>query len=128
MIRAAPGLVLRAIFTRNLELLVMSLDLMIPPLTLLLALTVADFAVGLLAALIGQSILPMVIASLSLVMLLGAIGLGWYGYARDTVPVGKVLRMAPEALGRLRLLAEIFGRRDAREWVRAEREQPNELD
>lgn len=128
LIRAAPGLVLKAIFTRNLDLLVMSLDLMIPPLTLLLALTVAAVAVGLLDALIGRSILPMVIASLSSVMLLGAIGLAWYGYARDTVPLRKILRMAPAVLARLRLLAEILGRRDAREWVRAERERPNELD
>ncbi len=128
LIRTAPALALRAICTRNRDLLVMSLDLMIPPLTLLLALAGAAFAMGLLDALIGQSMLPLVIASLSLVILLSAIGLAWYGYARDTVPLRKLLRMAPAALGRFRLLAEIFGRRDAREWVRAEREQPNELD
>jgi cellulose synthase/poly-beta-1,6-N-acetylglucosamine synthase-like glycosyltransferase len=120
----APRFSAVAIRTGNFPLFALSLDAMVPPLSLL-----AMLAVGLLlltgaATFLGASALPFTISVIALLALIAAVALAWLKYGRDVLPVTSIFSIAGYALGKLPLYRQIFSRRGTSSWVRTDRGKP----
>jgi cellulose synthase/poly-beta-1,6-N-acetylglucosamine synthase-like glycosyltransferase len=110
-----------AIARRNWGLLALTLDLAVPPLSLLGILAVGMFVVTGLAALFGISPAALVISAVGVVAFFLAAFLAWLKCGRNVLPPGALLLIAPYALGKLGLyLCILSNKMDAR-WIRTDR-------
>jgi cellulose synthase/poly-beta-1,6-N-acetylglucosamine synthase-like glycosyltransferase len=122
ILATVPRLLARAVAQRNWALLALTLDLAVPPLSLLVVLTVGLFGViVLLTALFGLSVPAVTISTLSVVALLLATILAWFKCGRDILPARRIPLIATYILSKLGLYRRIvLGRVDAK-WVRTDR-------
>lgn len=122
--RYGPRLLWRGIREARLDLLGLGLDLIVPPLSLLVAL------LGLLAllcaplAMTGGSTIPLMITAGTAAGLTVAIMTAWLRYGRHTLPLRFLIAMPAYVLWKLPLYLSIVGRRRQRTWERTRR--PNE--
>jgi cellulose synthase/poly-beta-1,6-N-acetylglucosamine synthase-like glycosyltransferase len=122
----APRLVARGLGTARVELLALALDLLIPPLSLLVLLLLAGTALCGAAALLGASSLPLQIFCTNL----SAIGIGvlagWFAYGRQLVRARDLLTIPLYILWKVPLYFSFFARGKQRAWERTEREATQE--
>lgn len=113
-----------AIIYGNWRLLVLTLDLVVPPLSLLAILIAGVFVVSALAAIIGFSTVPLILISVTFLGFVAAIGLAWLKCGRDVLPISAIFSLAPYVLGKACLYRQIIsGKADAK-WDRADRKKP----
>ncbi|WDY60211.1 glycosyltransferase family 2 protein [Pseudomonas sp. PSKL.D1] len=121
LLTEGPKLLVAALARRNVPLLAMSVDLMVPPLALLSLLLMAVFTVAWLAFGVLGIVFPAVVATLALAMLGSAVFLAWARFSRDVIPFS-VLAYAPlYALKKVPLYLGFLVRRQV-EWVRSKRD------
>lgn len=112
-----------AIARRNWHLLVLTLDLMVPPLSLLVILVGGSFTITALAALIGFSSVPLLISAGTLLGFIATIFVAWLNCGRDILPASAILSIAPYVLGKVGLYRQIIsGNADAK-WQRTDRKR-----
>lgn len=116
----APRLLVAAIVKRNLDLLALALDLVVPPLSLLVLIAAAVLVVAVLFALLGAGALPVVLAVLNASLLVVAVLLAWGRFGRDILPWRRALAATGQILQRFRLFRHL-ARGGASEWVRTDR-------
>ena len=121
MLGKAPGLLYSALRRGNLDLLTLSLDLLVPPLSLfgiLLGATVCGTAIATLA---GAPPLALTISATCLLAVIGTIILSWIKFGRDILPPGALASIGPYGVAKVRsYLAVLCGHRVSR-WHRADR-------
>src|SRR3974390_2880701 len=111
----------RAIARRNWGLLALTLDLAVPPLSLLGILVAGVFIIASLAALLGFSSVALVINTANMFAFMLAAFLAWLKYGREVLPPSALLSIVPYALGKLGLYFRVlFNKMDAR-WIRTHR-------
>ncbi|WP_234406955.1 glycosyltransferase family 2 protein [Limnothrix sp. PR1529] len=121
MISVVPPLLGRAIRTGNGPLLVMGLDLLVPPLSFLVMIWVgAVIAVTGLGALVGRWQPAIGMGVLGLV-LFGAIGLAWWRVGRPFLSARMLLMIPIYVLQKVPIYLGFLKRRQT-EWVRTERD------
>jgi cellulose synthase/poly-beta-1,6-N-acetylglucosamine synthase-like glycosyltransferase len=125
IVKSVPKLVTLAIYRRDLDLLVLALDLLVPPLSLLGLLSAGMLGLTLLLALFGLSQLPLVIASANLVVFTAAVVLAWRGFGRDILPASIGLSVGGMILQKLGVYGQLLRGRIAGEWVRTDRSKLN---
>jgi hypothetical protein len=119
LLSAGPGLLWSAVSARDARLALMALDLMVPPLTLLLGLVLLDFLLGsVLASAIG--VWPMGIALTGLILVLAASLRAWWMVGRDLLSIGDLLRAPAHIVVKVPMYLKFVSRRQ-KEWVRTER-------
>ena len=122
MLRYAPRLLLRGLAERSLHRFAMGLDLLVPPLALLVLATTAW--AGICAAALGTAPIswPLGIA----LGALGAVMLGtlvaWAAHGRRTLPLRHLLFVPLYVLGKVPLYLAFFLRRGQRSWNRTARD------
>ena len=114
-----PRFLTRALATRNPQLVAMALDLLVPPLTLLLGLVVAAVLIGAGLA-IDTSSWPLCVAGACLVFMLIALLKAWWLVGRDLLSVGDLLRAPAHALTKFPVYLKFITNRQ-KDWVRTER-------
>ena len=119
LLAEGPSLLGRALLARDLRLAVMALDLMVPPVTLLLGLVLLA-VVGSAVMLPVAASLPMWIAGFCLTLMLAAMMKAWWLVGRDLLSVGDLLRAPAHALLKVPLYLKFITKRQ-KEWVRTER-------
>jgi cellulose synthase/poly-beta-1,6-N-acetylglucosamine synthase-like glycosyltransferase len=119
ILKAVPRLLFLAITRRNVDLLVLTLDLAVPPLSLLGLLLVGIFLLTSLAALSGLSSAPLIIATANVLVFGLAIVFAWLRFGRDILPVQAFLSTGP--LRKFRLYGQMSLGRTAVQWVRTDR-------
>jgi glycosyltransferase involved in cell wall biosynthesis len=119
--RTAPRMFYLAITRRNLDLLVLTLDLIVPPLSLLGFLLVGIFVLTSLAALFGLSSAAMAISAANLLAFTFAIILAWLRFGRDILPARTLLSIGPYVFAKCRLYARILSGRAGAQWIRTDR-------
>jgi cellulose synthase/poly-beta-1,6-N-acetylglucosamine synthase-like glycosyltransferase len=119
ILKAVPRLLFLAITRRNLDLLVLTLDLAVPPLSLLGLLLAGIFLLTSLAALSGLSSAPLIIATANVVVFGLAIVFAWFKFGRDILPAQAFLSIDP--LRKFRLYGQMLLGRTAVQWVRTDR-------
>jgi cellulose synthase/poly-beta-1,6-N-acetylglucosamine synthase-like glycosyltransferase len=121
ILNTVPRLVWQAIARRNWGLLMLTLDLAVPPLSLLAMLVAGMFVVTSLAALFGFFSAALTVSTASLLTFMVAIFLSWMRCGRDILPPGAILSIAPYVLGKLPLYRHILSRRTDAQWIRTDR-------
>lgn len=123
LVHALPML-WRGLISARLRLVALSLELAVPPLSLLVALLgLLTLAGGVVAWLVPQQPLAWTalgIAGGGLMMVAAAVGLAWLGFGRYLVPARLLLRVPAYIMWKLPLYVGFVFRRQ-RAWVRTER-------
>jgi cellulose synthase/poly-beta-1,6-N-acetylglucosamine synthase-like glycosyltransferase len=121
ILKVAPRLLIMAVARRRWELLALTLDLLVPPLSLLAVLGVGILAVSASAALIGSSFAALAMSAASLLAFIAAAVLAWINYGRDVVPLRAIFSIAPYILGKLGLYRQIASGKTDAQWIRTDR-------
>jgi cellulose synthase/poly-beta-1,6-N-acetylglucosamine synthase-like glycosyltransferase len=121
LIAQGPRLLWQGLRQGRAELIALALDLMVPPLSLLVAMLLAGLVLAAGAWLLGASPLPMLIfAGAALSIAIGA-GVGWFAYGRELVRARDLLAIPLYVLWKLPLYFSFFTRGRQRGWQRTER-------
>ncbi|RWU21407.1 glycosyl transferase [Pseudomonas alkylphenolica] len=118
----APALIVASIARRQWHLLAMTIDLMVPPLALLVLALVGIFSLAWLACLLFEVMVPALIATVAMALLGTAVLLAWSRFSRDVIAFS-VLMYAPfYALKKIPLYLGFLIKRQV-EWVRSKRDE-----
>jgi cellulose synthase/poly-beta-1,6-N-acetylglucosamine synthase-like glycosyltransferase len=121
LLKTAPRLLAIAISRRDRDLLAITLDLAVPPLSLLGMLVLGTFGLSLLNAILNDSIAALAISTASLLAFTVASLLAWLKCGRDVVPASAFLLIPSYALRKLKLYRQfVLGRIDS-QWTRTDR-------
>ena len=121
IVSTVPGLFLRSVADRNWRLLALTLDLAVPPLSLLALLVFGTFSLASLCSLFGSSLTALMISTFDIVLFGLATFVAWLKCGRDLVPVSAALEIPRYLLGKANLYrAKLFKRTDA-QWIRTDR-------
>lgn len=120
-----PQLLRTALTRRDWNLLALTLDLAVPPLSLLTIVVIGTFAVAVLYAIAGLSSLPLAVSAAALAVFMLTAFLAWLNCGRDVVPPGAALSIARYIIAKLGLYrSHLFGRTDA-QWIKTDRSKPD---
>jgi cellulose synthase/poly-beta-1,6-N-acetylglucosamine synthase-like glycosyltransferase len=122
IIGTVPQLLYRALTQRNWPLLALALDIAVPPLALLVLLTLAVTALAGLAVGQGCSPIPLFISAADLAMLAFAVFIVWLRHGRDLLPLPKLFLLVRFVVGKLPLYLRSLFRRQTT-WIRTDRAQ-----
>lgn len=121
LLAEGPKLLGAALLQRNGPLLAMALDLLVPPLALLVLALMAIFVISWLAfALLGVAFAA-AIASLALVLMGAAVVLAWARFSRELIPFSVLLYAPFYAAKKIPLYVGFLLKRQV-EWVRSKRD------
>jgi cellulose synthase/poly-beta-1,6-N-acetylglucosamine synthase-like glycosyltransferase len=121
ILKAAPSFFYLAVTRRNWALLALTLDLAVPPLSLLAMLVVGMFIAAAMAGLLGLSTVALVVSAASLLGFICAAFLAWLKCGRDVLPPRAMWSIAPYVLGKLPLYRHILSDRADARWTRTDR-------
>jgi cellulose synthase/poly-beta-1,6-N-acetylglucosamine synthase-like glycosyltransferase len=119
--RLAPRFLFTAIAHRDARLLALTLDLLVPPLSLLTLLLTLLLAVTAAATLTGAGPAGFVIIGSCLLALVISVGFAWGKYGRDILPPREILSVPPYVLGKLGLYGQILLGRMTAQWIKTGR-------
>jgi cellulose synthase/poly-beta-1,6-N-acetylglucosamine synthase-like glycosyltransferase len=103
------------------DLLALALDLLIPPLSLLVLLWGLGLVIAGVGAYLGFTTLPLAVMVLQGLLLFIAIYVGWFAYGQDEVPMETLLAVPLYILWKIPLYFKFLVRRQ-NQWVRTERD------
>ena len=121
IVAQVPSLLVGALARRNWPLLAMALDLMVPPLALLVLALIVVVGACWLAALLFGITAPAWIATAALAMLGGAVLLAWWRFSRELIPFSVLLYAPFYAARKIPLYLGFLIKRQV-EWVRSKRD------
>jgi cellulose synthase/poly-beta-1,6-N-acetylglucosamine synthase-like glycosyltransferase len=122
IVSSAPSLLVQAVARRNLSLLVLTLDLTVPPLSLLGLLLIGCLVITALVVVAGGSAVAL---SLSIINAVGfgfAIFLSWIRFGKDVLPAGSLAEVPFFVLRKLPLYRRIFTGKPTAKWIRTDRD------
>jgi cellulose synthase/poly-beta-1,6-N-acetylglucosamine synthase-like glycosyltransferase len=114
-------MIYKAIVRGNLGLLVLAIDMLIPPVTLLGLLAIFSFLTASLAFLFGLTSIALLVSTVSLGAFVLAIVLSWWSFGRDILPGRAILSIGPYAFEKLRLYGRLLSGRAVPQWIRTSR-------
>jgi cellulose synthase/poly-beta-1,6-N-acetylglucosamine synthase-like glycosyltransferase len=121
IVSTVPGLFLRSVADRNWRLLALTLDLAVPPLSLLALLVLGTFSLAGLCSLFGSSSTALMISTFNIILFGLATFVAWLKCGRDLVPINAALEIPRYLLGKAKLYrAKLFKKTDA-QWIRTDR-------
>ena len=117
IISEAPSLLLESIKTRNVQMLGLACDLIVPPLAVLVLMCSAVFTVSAIV----QAQLALLLSSVSLAALAVAVLLAWLIFGREIISFRQLCYAPIYALVKIPLYIKFFLNRQV-EWVRSKRD------
>ena len=121
LLQNAPRLIREGIVRRRPGLIAMGVDLIVPPLALLVGLLVLVLGAAGVLVLVGGPTFPAWIAGIALGLVGLGVTVGWARYGRDAVPFRYLLLVPVYVVWKIPLYVSfLFGRRE-RQWRRTER-------
>jgi cellulose synthase/poly-beta-1,6-N-acetylglucosamine synthase-like glycosyltransferase len=121
IVTTVPQLLYGAIAHRNWNLLALTLDLLVPPLSLLAMLVVGIVTVTAVCALHGFSSLALTVSAASLATFVLAAFLAWLIHGRDLVPLRAMISIPFYILGKLGLYRIKLFNKTGAQWIRTDR-------
>ncbi|KQT34480.1 glycosyltransferase [Methylophilus sp. Leaf414] len=120
--KVVPGLVTKAIKSRNWNLLAMAIDLLVPPLSLMAMIIVAVVLIGAVASLFTSSMVDLFSYAFYLFCLFVITILAYWGvFGRKVISLGQLLSIPFYILLKLPIYAKFIFNRQS-EWVRSKRD------
>jgi cellulose synthase/poly-beta-1,6-N-acetylglucosamine synthase-like glycosyltransferase len=120
ILREAPRLLMRSLTSRDMRLLGLALDLAVPPLALLVLLTMVVFILALTLSWMGLSAFPFILVFIALGLLVMSVLIAWLGWGRRILSIGAFFLIPIYVLSKIPLYFKFWARRQ-KEWVRTER-------
>lgn len=117
-----PRLIKASLQQRRLDLLVMALDLFVPPLSLLVMLWLAVTLTATIAGIFGLSWLPAIWNAIAGGLMLISILAAWAKYGRERISLSTLLSVPLYILWKIPVYFGFLVKRE-KEWVRTERDQ-----
>ncbi|SEA14008.1 Glycosyltransferase, catalytic subunit of cellulose synthase and poly-beta-1,6-N-acetylglucosamine synthase [Microbulbifer marinus] len=115
-----PLIALASFKRRDLRLFVLAMDISVPPVSLLLLLTLVNAVLSLAIFTLGWATLPLALSLLSCVLLTIAISGAWALSARDLIRPIEFLRAATHPVKKIDIYTRFLTRRQ-RQWIRTDR-------
>ena len=117
----SPALLFSALRGGRKDLLALTLDLIVPPITLLTLLLTAMVFLAAIATLANASLYPLAVSLVSILLMVASIIAAWFKYGRDILPPRSFALIGRYGLGKLNLYrAVLLGFRNSR-WIRTDR-------
>jgi cellulose synthase/poly-beta-1,6-N-acetylglucosamine synthase-like glycosyltransferase len=116
----APALVITGIRRRSANLVAMGADLLVPPLTLLVAIQLAALTAAAIAFAATGAALPLAIATATVVLTFLSLVTAWLAYGREVIGLADVASLPAYAFAIGRIVAR-FARGQRSRWNRSER-------
>jgi cellulose synthase/poly-beta-1,6-N-acetylglucosamine synthase-like glycosyltransferase len=123
MMTVVPRFLYQAVAHRNFHLLALTLDLAVPPLSLLVILLVGMSFVAVLAVFFGFSATALIISGTCFMALLVAIFLSWLKFGRDILPLNAFFSIVSYVFAKLPFYYRLLSGNAAAHWTRADREK-----
>ena len=120
ILRTVPRYLFLAITRRNLDLLILTFDLLVPPLSLLALLIGATLVLTSLAAIFVSSLAPMLIATGNLLFFAFAVALAWRRFGRDGSHIN-YWEISAFVQKKLQLYGQLLLGKTAAKWIRTDR-------
>ncbi|MEQ8464893.1 glycosyltransferase family 2 protein [Coleofasciculus sp. E1-EBD-02] len=121
LLTQVPRLLTQSVFQRRVDLFAIALDLVVPPLSLLVMIWVAAIGGTLLAAVLGLSWIPAIFVGLEgLLILLSIIG-AWVKFCREDIPAQTLLTVPFYILWKIPLYLAFLVKPENK-WIRTERD------
>ena len=121
LVERAPKLILRGIVEHNRDLLAMGLDLIVPPLALLVVVLGVLFGIDAIWLFFGGSIAPFAVAVSAIGFVAMAVLFSWGEYGKDILPARHLLTIPLYVIWKIPLYLSFFVRGPYASWERAER-------
>jgi cellulose synthase/poly-beta-1,6-N-acetylglucosamine synthase-like glycosyltransferase len=119
--RNGPRFLAKAIQLGRPELLMLAIDLMVPPLSILAAVLFATLCLSFVAFAAGVT-LPLGTAVLACLVFFLAISIGWRRYGRDIVPAKSFHLIAKYVWGKATMYLDLVLRGSTGRWLRTDRD------
>jgi cellulose synthase/poly-beta-1,6-N-acetylglucosamine synthase-like glycosyltransferase len=121
MISRTPKLLGQVLLRRNWDLLVLTLDLVVPPLSLLGLLVIGLLPLAALGSFFEGSAWPVLIAIFNLLGFSLALFLAWLRFGRDVLSARAVSGLGLQLVNKLSLYGKILTGRTSKVWIRTDR-------
>ncbi len=121
ILKLAPRMLFVAVATANLGLLTLTLDLAVPPLSLLAMMLILMFAITGIAALLGVGSAALIVSAACLIGFTTTVGLAWNKYGRDVLPARAISSVPLYVLAKLGLYGQVLFGKVTAQWVRTDR-------
>lgn len=119
-IRSLPA----AIAARSLKALALALDILVPPLTLLILLIIGAFVItAAVTWLFGLPGLALYISMASLLLFGLSAFVAWFAYGRDVLSPRALMKVVPYLFSKLKLYGSMATGRRSKGWVRTDRKR-----
>jgi cellulose synthase/poly-beta-1,6-N-acetylglucosamine synthase-like glycosyltransferase len=116
-----PRLLFRAALDRDIQLLGLAMDLLVPPLAFLALTLVASAALSLMFAVSAGIIWPLAVAALALGLFAIAIAFAWHGWGRKSIPPAALLSIPFYVLRKIPIYVRFLTRRQ-KVWIKTKRD------
>ncbi|QDU93054.1 glycosyltransferase family 2 protein [Lignipirellula cremea] len=116
-----PRLLLASVLRLRPRLLMVALDLAIPPMALLVAVWMAAWATTVLATFVGADLLPAILLSAGGGLIGLSILLGWAAHCRQVIPFSALAGLPIYLCKKLPIYFALLVRRTPAQWVRTDR-------
>ena len=121
IVTAGPRFLCASLARRNLPLLALTLDMAVPPLTLLGIAVVLMVAVSGICFLLGVASVAFLVSTASMLCYLAAVCFSWLKYGGDILPLRAVPSIVHFVFRKLPLYRQIFSRGGETDWIRTDR-------
>jgi cellulose synthase/poly-beta-1,6-N-acetylglucosamine synthase-like glycosyltransferase len=119
--KLAPRLLWFAIARANFNLLALTLDLAVPPLSLLALLLIVMLGITGVAALLGVGLAALIVNVACLVGFATTVGLAWNSYGRDVLPARAISSVPSYVTAKVGLYGQILFGKMTPQWIRTDR-------
>jgi cellulose synthase/poly-beta-1,6-N-acetylglucosamine synthase-like glycosyltransferase len=122
IVSSAPRLLIKSLVSRNWGLLFLTLNLMIPPLSLFSLVLIGGLLIGTLIFIGGGSSAALLMSIANAIFFGLALIACWVKFGRDTLPAHALPSIAYYVLGKLPLYKRIFTGKSVASWIRTDRD------
>jgi cellulose synthase/poly-beta-1,6-N-acetylglucosamine synthase-like glycosyltransferase len=126
LLTQCPRLVKAAIQQSRYDLLAIALDLVVPPLSLLVMLWGVGTLIAGIGVLAGLSLVPFAVMILQGLTIFIAIYLGWFSFGQQDIPLISLLAVPLYILWKIPMYFKLLVRPQSK-WVRTERDTPTDV-
>ena len=123
ILTTAPRLLWRAVTGANLPLLALTLDLAIPPLSLLISLLVGTLLIAALAMFSGASSAPFTMTAITFATLMVTILAAWVKFGRDILPIGSLFSVVSYMFAKFPIYYRALSLSATSHWTRTDRKK-----
>src|SRR4051794_34128219 len=121
IIDLVPGALAKSWRDRNLGLAALAIDMAVPPLSLLVLVTLLCAILGGMACVLGAPPAALSIPSLSVLLVVLGTALAWRAVGRDVLPLRELLRLPLQAVRKLGFYHGIASGKASSSWIRTDR-------